>query len=102
MVTSRLLEAFLACAAAGLEHLPAMGMATCDLTAGEMGHFKFYGQVRDLDTTVDGYYYASNTPGAFGTAAGDTSQVVAWANPAADGMGFLDFERVAHNHETES
>jgi len=94
--------AYAATAAALTADVPALGMAHADYEKGEMGLFHSVGMVRDLDPCVDGYYYLSNTPGEFGTVAGNTSQVVAVATDGANGTALLDFQNIAHNHPAAS
>lgn len=94
--------AYLACAADGTENVPALGICLESVAAGERGHFKTYGLVRDLPTCVDGYWYLSDTPGAFSATAGATSQVVAKMASGTLTMGQLDFANITHAHPVTS
>jgi hypothetical protein len=77
-------KGFLSCAASGIAELPCRGIATTRARKGDMLVCKRRGAVRGVSAiTAPGHIYASNTPGAFSTTAGDTSQIVGEADETA-------------------
>lgn len=69
-------EMYLACADAGNEELPAMGVAEADASEGDMALAKRLGQMDGYSSlNPGGAVYVSNTAGEISTTAGDTSQI---------------------------
>ena len=69
--------AYLACADAGNEEMPVVGVAETDADSGEMVELKRFAQIEDMTgLTQGGPVYLSNTPGAVQATAGDTAHIV--------------------------
>jgi len=67
---------YLACADAGNEELPAMGVAEAGSSTGDMAHAKRLGQMDGYSSLNPGAaVYVANTAGDISITAGDTSQI---------------------------
>jgi len=77
-------KAYLACAATGIEEMPALGVAETTVASGDQVEIKHFGAFEQSTVTLwPGYpIYLSNTPGGISMAAGNTSQVVGYAMTA--------------------
>lgn len=88
---------YLACAAAGLEEMPVVGVAETSVAAGDEVELKRFATVdsppRDGALNPGGPVYLSNTPGAVAAAAGDTAHIVGIAISAT--RYFIDPEIIA-------
>jgi hypothetical protein len=93
---------YLACAAAGVADVPAVGVAAQNYSDGDEGFFYIEGCIREVDEmTVPGPVYLSDTPGEYSATAGNTSQIVGRSYPASK-LVILHFQDVAENHTVGS
>jgi len=85
---------YLACADAGNEELPAMGVAEAGSSTGDMALAKRLGQMDGYSSlSPGGAVYVSNTPGDISVTAGDTSQTMGIA--VTDEQWIIDPEIIA-------
>lgn len=95
--------AYLACAATGIEEMPALGVAETTVAKGEELELKHFGAEEQADVVLwPGYpVYLSNTPGAISMAAGNTAQVVGFATSCTRWIIHIDAV-VGHTHVSSS